>query len=296
MNSVFIQKISHNYEVLVGDDASDDGTQEILEEYKKKYPDKIKLFLREKNIGATENCYELYMSAQGKYIAHLDGDDYWTDCRKLQKQIDFLESNPSFIGTCHKFSTVNSDGNPVKKKLRWVKHKTVFSLKDFQGIYLPSQPSTFVRKNIYLDKTRDFSFLYKIDRCTSDITALLFFLSRGNFYCFDETMSAYRLSTSHSDSSVSQTRYRKNKQAIEQDLIMISNYERFVREEFDGSVDMTLRRKELYTSAVIRCFKEKNFNGLSVLKKIRNGRSRILFFAYLPVGIVSRLIEKFGAN
>lgn len=104
LNGILNQKTSFNYEILLGDDGSTDGTREICKTYASKYPDIIRLFLhhRENNIsiygkptGRFNFVYNLH-SARGKYIAICEGDDYWTDQDKLQRQLDFLEQNPTY--------------------------------------------------------------------------------------------------------------------------------------------------------------------------------------------------------
>ncbi|SNR75994.1 glycosyltransferase family 2 protein [Lutibacter flavus] len=104
LEGILMQKTTFSFEILLGEDASTDGTREICIEYAKKYSDKIKLFLhhRENNIkingsfsGRFNFIYNLY-NAKGKYIALCDGDDYWTDPLKLQKQFEFLEANTDY--------------------------------------------------------------------------------------------------------------------------------------------------------------------------------------------------------
>lgn len=96
LDSFLMQKTNFKFQVIVGDDYSTDGTTEILKEYAEKYPDIIKPILREKNIGAALNSLDVYNHAKTKYVAICDGDDYWTDENKLQKQVDFLENNPDY--------------------------------------------------------------------------------------------------------------------------------------------------------------------------------------------------------
>ncbi|REE83097.1 glycosyl transferase family 2 [Lutibacter oceani] len=105
LKGILMQKTSFPFEILLGEDASTDGTRKICLEYAKKYPDKIKLFLhhRENNIkingkpsGRFNFGFNLFNS-KGKYIALCEGDDYWTDPLKLQKQVGFLESNNNIV-------------------------------------------------------------------------------------------------------------------------------------------------------------------------------------------------------
>jgi glycosyltransferase involved in cell wall biosynthesis len=113
LDSILRQKTDFDFEILLGDDASTDGTRQICLEYAEKYPDKIRLFLhhRDNNIrvegiptGRFNFLYNLF-SAKGKYVAHCEGDDYWTDPLKLQKQVDFLEANSDCV-LCHHWQKV----------------------------------------------------------------------------------------------------------------------------------------------------------------------------------------------
>lgn len=104
LDSVLNQTTTFNYEIILGEDASTDGTRAICKTYAQNFPDKIRLFLRHRkdvifmNGLATGryNFIQNLKSSHGKYIAILDGDDYWTDPFKLQKQVDFLESNTNY--------------------------------------------------------------------------------------------------------------------------------------------------------------------------------------------------------
>lgn len=91
------QKTDFDFEIIVADDCSTDDTQKICLEYQNKYPDKIKLLLNETNIGSMSNFLKALRSCKSEYVALCDGDDYWCDENKLQKQVDFLETNPDYI-------------------------------------------------------------------------------------------------------------------------------------------------------------------------------------------------------
>lgn len=109
LDSILMQEVSFPFEILLGEDQSTDGTREICLEYAKKYPHKIRLLLhcRENNIkiggeptGRFIFLYNFYL-ARGKYIALCEGDDYWTDPLKLQKQVEFLNQHLDFVAHTH---------------------------------------------------------------------------------------------------------------------------------------------------------------------------------------------------
>ena len=101
LDSILLQKTNFDFEIVIGDDFSTDNTSDILKTYKSKFPDKINLLLAVKNQGVCNNAAGIYKNCRGKYIAILEGDDFWTDENKLQKQIDFLENNPDYAGCFH---------------------------------------------------------------------------------------------------------------------------------------------------------------------------------------------------
>ena len=103
LDGFMMQKTNFAFEVLIHDDASTDGTTEIIKEYEAKYPEIIKPLYEEENQwvkGRRGSAVFNYPRAKGKYIALCEGDDYWTDPLKLQKQVDFLEANPKY-GICY---------------------------------------------------------------------------------------------------------------------------------------------------------------------------------------------------
>ena len=174
LDSILMQETTFPYEILIGDDASTDGTSEIVEEYAQRHPSLIRAFIREKNLGPTKNVYDLLAQARGKYIANCEGDDYWINCKKLQLQVDFLEKNPIYSACTHNCRIVDETGAALPdQKLNWVSSKTVFTRKDFKGIYLPGQPATWVHRNFLSDHNHNFSIIYQANRFVGDRTVTL---------------------------------------------------------------------------------------------------------------------------
>lgn len=108
LDSILTQTFRGSFEICIGEDESTDGTREICQEYARQYPDKIRLFLRSRNDPARRkypapfmnNSLETMKACRGVYIAFCEGDDYWIDPLKLQKQVDFLAAHPECSACC----------------------------------------------------------------------------------------------------------------------------------------------------------------------------------------------------
>ena len=100
IESYLMQKTTFRTHLFIGEDCSTDRTAEIVREYAEKYPDKITAMINQKNIGIVRNNVNVISHCTAPYVALLEGDDYWTDPYKLQKQVDYLESNPEY-GVVH---------------------------------------------------------------------------------------------------------------------------------------------------------------------------------------------------
>lgn len=105
------QQTAFAIEILVGEDASPDGTRAVCERLQGEYPERIQLFAHPKNMGGHDNFNFLWTRANGKYIAWLEGDDYWTDPLKLQTQVDALERTPE-ASCCFHNTLVHQNGAP----------------------------------------------------------------------------------------------------------------------------------------------------------------------------------------
>lgn len=111
LESFIMQQTNFDFEAIISDDCSTDYTQDIIREYAKKYPNIIKPVLREKNLGVDANFFATYGPLSGGYVAHCEGDDYFTDPLKLQKQVDFLEANPDCSMCFHPVRLFYEDGS-----------------------------------------------------------------------------------------------------------------------------------------------------------------------------------------
>ena len=192
LDGFVMQRTNFRFEAIVHDDASTDGTDEIVREYAEKYPDIIKpIFETENQYSKHDGSLGRIMNAntRGKYVAICEGDDYWTDPLKLQKQADFLDANPQCSLTYHACKNVFS--TPCK-----VNSLTGENVKDFYSdvdfvIHYPFQTATVMCRKEILD-----SDLYKKAQaigCTAGDQILFLTASRfGTIEGVNEKMSVYR--------------------------------------------------------------------------------------------------------
>lgn len=196
LEGILMQETDFSFAILLGEDASTDGTRDICIKYAKKYPENIKLFLhdRENNIeiggqptGRFNFLYNLY-SARGKYIALCDGDDYWTDPQKLQKQVGFLENDEDYVGCFSNFMIVDRNSNVLKKKGLLKKKQRDLDISSILEFQSPKTLTTvFRRKVLPTQYCNEYRKVFNFD------TFLFSLLARENpFKYLDFTSGAYR--------------------------------------------------------------------------------------------------------
>lgn len=275
IQSILNQKVDFKYEVLIGDDASTDGTGKIIEEYAANFSDIIKPYIRETNIGATKNDYLLKCEASGSYIAQLEGDDFWTDENKLQKQVDFLEKNSIYAGCTHCCSVMDELGNISNLSgLDWVNSDCeVYRIKDFERWIMPGHTSSMVYRNIF--KRRDCSALYKLNPIVGDRTMALLIALEGKIYCMPEYMSCYRYIVKHKGINWASQSDIGGKRDYE-DYCYLLRLEKYAIESFGVFIDIKCRKQELLMNIFSSM---KNGNSLEARKwyraMIRMGKHQI---------------------
>lgn len=196
LESVVNQKTNFEFEALVGDDCSTDGTAAIVREFAEKYPDIIVPFIREKNLGMGGNTADLVFRTKGEYVAFIEGDDYWIDDHKLQKQADFLDSHPGYVACFGLCQIV--DENEVRQPDReqyspYLKEAGEYTIKDFQNYIMPGQTATSMYRKVGYEMLMGKIQKLDIDpRFLVDMTQILLMLSVGKMCNLGEYFAAYR--------------------------------------------------------------------------------------------------------
>ena len=196
LESVVNQKTNFEFEALVGDDCSTDGTAAVVREFAEKYPDIIVPFIREKNLGMGGNTADLVFRTKGEYVAFIEGDDYWIDDHKLQKQVDFLDSHQDYVACFGLCQIV--DENEVRQPDReqysgFMKEGGEYTVKAFQDYLLPGQTATSLYRKVGYAKLQEKITKIDVDpRFLIDRSQVLLMLSVGKMYNMGEYFAAYR--------------------------------------------------------------------------------------------------------
>ncbi len=190
LDSFLMQETNFPFEMVIDDDCSSDGTAKIINEYMKKYPNIMNVRLRNKNVGSMSNYTENIQRVKGKYIALCEGDDYWTDPRKLQKQIDFLMSNPLYAACFHDCIITHE-----KKESNEEQHLRIGNRKIVEDVDLIS---IIDENNIATASIMFKNFIEEIPKywketSKGDYALMVTIAVQGKIKYLPEVMSAYRI-------------------------------------------------------------------------------------------------------
>lgn len=285
LRSLLNQKTNYKYEILVGDDCSTDRTRKLLLEFKKKYPDIIKLTYSKKNVGATYNAYHLSRKSNGKYIAFCDGDDFWCDNGRLERDIQFLENHSEYSGICNRCKIVNEDGMMIKKeeipkgKNFFEFSNAIYTLTDYEKWKMPGQISAVTLRNIYNQDSIDVSILYKAHRNVGDRARILLALMYGNIFCSDFEVSCYRIQMSDSAENFMSQYRKKNLRA--EDFKMMCKLEKWIETYYGRCVNLSKIKKERLIVSIVVFLRNPSKENWNVLFEIMKSSHDAKYLWYL---------------
>lgn len=192
-----MQKTTFPVEIIIHDDASTDGTAVIIEEYQKLYPQLIKPIYQKINqysLGKSIGSF-IREKALGKYIAVCEGDDFWTDASKLQRQVEILENNPGIMLSTHAGKKVDTKSGKLVEKIRPIEYDGVLLAKNIitnHGGYIVTSSYVY-RKSLFSDSPDYLSI-----GPAPDYALHLLAIAKGNIHYIDEYLSVYRTNVSGS--------------------------------------------------------------------------------------------------
>ena len=269
LDGFVMQKTDFKYEILVYDDCSLDGNIEIIREYEKKYPELFDVIIAEENyyskgikVGNVN-----YRRAKGKYIAVCEGDDYWTDPYKLQKQYDYMEANDSCTICFHNARIIDMESDLdrifvpyLHENKRFMKKNNEYNMGEVELLGFIPTASLFFRAK-YIKEMPDF-MEYAMP---GDSAVKLFLTSQGYAYMFSDIMSVYRVNSINSimkSWAKSQKDIDKKKIFLDKVYRTIEDFNKYTDYKYNDELDLSNRYREfdyLYVSNDKECVKNKRY-------------------------------------
>lgn len=251
IDSILAQKCNFDFEIIVGDDCSADNTQKILDEYKIKYPDKIILLINSRNSGLLNNLKNVTDRCNCKYMSICAGDDYWNDCSKLQKQVDFLEANTDY-GLVH--SNVNL---LIGDKIQTLYKRTVPDKFIFEQLLLNNNfiyaltacyRTQLFKKYISIEEFIENNFLIE------DLPMWIELSRVTKFHYMEDRLATYRI---HERSLTNSSDFIKNEK------ILWSTYEirAFYIKKYAIKINIKIIKQKLYYNLIKTALLNKNHEG-----------------------------------
>ena len=254
LGSICTQKTDFEYKVLVHDDCSTDGSIAIIEEFAQKYPDKIQTIIQEENrYSKGINIVQKYVipAIQTKYFAICEGDDYWCDENKLQKQVNYLENHPECNMTFHNANVVDTDDNYLKT---FYPRKMWNDKKLYKALEKPEGTDISVGELIMLDFTPTASIVGRTENLrpilnfstSLDLVVRLVTTYDGCAHYFNEIMSAYRTNNPNSASGSIKTDPEKlKKNFFDRHCGLLKEFDEFTEGKYHSEIEHIIKRKEL---------------------------------------------------
>jgi glycosyltransferase involved in cell wall biosynthesis len=188
IESVLAQRTRTPFELLISEDCSTDRSREIIDEFAARHPDRIPVFLSEHNLKSNESTLRALRAARGRYLAFVDGDDYWTSNDKLQRQVDFLDMHGQCAMCFHNAIVVRDDGSTLKREVTATNLPTITELPNLlRGNYIAGC-SAMIRRDVLQDIPAWYEHVN-----FGDWPLYVFAAQRGSIGFLPEAMGAYRV-------------------------------------------------------------------------------------------------------
>lgn len=295
IESILMQKVNFKYELVIAEDCSTDRTREIVKKYANRYPNIIKLILQERNVGLKKQSLQLKKMLKGKYRSHIEGDDFWVDENRLQKQIDFLELHKEYVGVGGKLFCI--DENNKQCKFIYGDLSNVYSFKEdydineFQKWLLPSHICSLTYRNIFADCDEKFLNKYESYDIPGDRKTALLLLSIGNIKMLPDCFYARRMTLS------SNTNFTHNmlKSTRHYNVIKwMCNLENMAKDMFGIDINFKYQKRQQWIWALQDFKNNPNNTGLeNIIKILSDSNEKFIYLKILNEKCINKLKNKY---
>ncbi len=262
IESILCQKTDYPYEIVINDDCSGDNTWQVISDYAEKYPDIIRAKRNEQNLGLSANVLDTKTRCRGKYIVNLSGDDYWIDENKIQKQADFLESHPDYVGVGSKVEIRYGDATEAASSYP---NESVlggdYTLAHYNAnVNLPSHG--FMIRNIFSDpdKRARIEAVYGVSSTVDDLFDPVLFLEFGKIYIMKEATCVYRTVVD----TKGKHNFNSTRTPLKKTVTILEGYNALASLQLPG-VDLRRRYVVIFNHIVLACLASRKFGEIGRL-------------------------------
>jgi glycosyltransferase involved in cell wall biosynthesis len=268
LESILAQRLTFDYEIVVGEDCSTDRTRDILIDFCGRYPGRIVPLLRDRNVGMMRNLEQTIDACRGQYVAVIEGDDYWISVDKLQKQVDFLEAHPNYAICCHRARIVEEGGAQPRLGELGAEKTGSFPARD-PGTYtiedLLSENFIMSCTAVYRASTLGPLQEWFLKLGLGDWAMFALIAKSGSIYLMDDVMAAYRVHPGGVWSSqASSSRMRKCRE-------MLSALDEHLGFQYHSAIRRTVSRLYQHEAVLARKDGDKPEATKLFFASIRNG-------------------------
>lgn len=271
LDGFIMQKTSFPFEIVISDDCSKDDTRKIIADYKAKYPELIHDVSPDKNMGSLPNFLHVQKEAIGKYVAICEGDDYWIDAYKLQKQVDYMEAHPECSCYAHNSLMLNPSNRQTSLFVKKILNTFDYPLETFitRDWFTPTQ-SIMYRRSAYQQFTDMPQFMH------GDYSLLINLLLKEESYLHydNEIMSVYR------DGGWASTTF-KELDIYNDSIAMLEFFKRKSNHRCDAIFDQQIQRQAACKEAYV-----------SYNEKIKKSKSLLVRIGHWVCRNVASLVNK----
>lgn len=237
IENVLNQTTNFDFEIIISNDCSKDNTDSVIRDVIKKNnnPSNIRYYNQENNLGMVNNTVFVFKQSKGKYIAICDGDDYWTDSLKLQKQVDFMEANNEIVFSFHGAKTLDNNSNfntyPKNKlfKNKQIVPKDVFISRG--AAYSCTSSIMFQSQLIHILPN------YFTNCFVNDFPLALLAISNGEIGYLEDEMTVYRTMADNSWSAIKDKDMIFKEKKFENTMMTLRDFDEFTNHKYHTLLD-----------------------------------------------------------